>query len=96
MDKIKQLENRIAELEREMKNLNKSNSIPFPIIKSLEGLGFQKFKGPAIYLNGADQGSWLNTGVGSDMAYPPAFAQITDGEFAGFWVPLYIPPRAII
>ena len=91
--RLQQLENRISKLENELKDLKNSNTIPYETNLAFLGLGFQKFKSPAIYLNGIDQGSWLNDG--GYMAFPPAFAKITEGEFAGFWIPLYIPPRQI-
>ena len=40
MDKYQQLENRIRELEKQMKDFQQSSSIPFNMIKSLEARGF--------------------------------------------------------
>ena len=40
MDKYQQLENRIKELEKQMKDFQQSSSIPLNMIKSLEERGF--------------------------------------------------------
>jgi len=92
MDKTTQLEKRIEELEKKLVSLETSSGVPDNLVKSLAGRGFLKPQAPAIFVIGADQGAWLNTGGGSDLAFPPAFAPITQGDFAGFWIPLYIPP----
>lgn len=89
------LRKRVEELEKKYNMLLQSSSIPYELDKSLSGRGFVKINKPPIYLVGADQGAWLNTGAGSDMAYPPAFWELTEGALAGFWVPLYIPPRQV-
>lgn len=94
MDKYEQLEQRIIGLENQLKELQNFNTIPYTIDKSFLGRGFLKAKAPAIFVIGADQGAWLNQGGGL-VAFPTAFAIIAEGEFNGFWIPLYQPPNQV-
>ncbi len=90
-----QLEARIEALEKQLASLNNSSTISYGVDRAFIGRGYLKTTGAPIYLIGADQGSWLNGQTGSGMAFPSAFGVITEGNLAGFWVPLYIPPRAV-
>jgi len=94
MDKYEQLNQRIGELEKQFANLKQASTIPLDIDKSFVSRRFLKAGGSPIYLVGADQGAWLNTGGGSDMAFPSAFIPLSEGDFAGLWIPLYIPPSS--
>jgi len=95
MDKYDQLNRRIEELEKKLSSLENSSTIPYGVEKSLVGRRFLKAGGSPIYLVGADQGSWLNTGGGSAMAFPSAFIPLSEGDFTGLWIPLYIPPSQV-
>lgn len=48
MDKTQQLENRIKELEKQMKDLQQSTTFPLNIDKSLQGRNFSKIS-PILY-----------------------------------------------
>lgn len=97
----KNLENRIAALEKQMADLQNSNTIPYTVDKSFLGRGFTKVTQPVFYVNGLDQGTWLNNTINLTgdpqtimvTAFPTYFARVTEGAMAGLLIPLYVPPR---
>lgn len=103
--KIETLEKQVQELTNRLNALNQSSTIPYPVDHAWLGRGYLKTNGsPNILINGEDQGNWINrtiplSGGAEDIyttQFPSAFGTILEGPMAGYWVPLYIPPRIIL
>lgn len=98
-----QLEQRVAQLEKQLAALQNSSTIPYNIDKSFVGRGYAKVSKPVVVVVGEDQGNWLNNVINLSgdpetifvTQFPSAFGIVTEGEMAGYWIPLYVPPRII-
>lgn len=92
MDKTTQLEKRVAELEKTIKQLTASNSIPENIEKALMGRGFVKTepKGvPPEGWNDPSQEGFIVQTTPNAQAPATRYLRVLNFEGTNYWIALY-------